>query len=145
MIGRTTRWSCAPARTAASGAACCRWCRDKNRVVVEGVNLIKRHTRPNPQKNIKGGIVEREAAIHASNVMLLDPETNEPTRIGSKKLRGRHARAYRPQERRSGGQMSKKNQPTPRSKRPRPRKAAKAAKARRQSTPRAAARKSSRR
>jgi large subunit ribosomal protein L24 len=58
----------------------------KNRVVVEGVNLIKRHTRPNPQKNIKGGIVEREAAIHASNVMLVDPDTNEPTRIGSKKL-----------------------------------------------------------
>ena len=59
---------------------------EKNRVIVEGVNLIKRHTRPNPQKNIKGGIVEREAAIHASNVMLLDPETNEPTRIGSKTL-----------------------------------------------------------
>ena len=59
---------------------------DKNRLVVEGVNLIKRHTRPNPQKNIKGGIVEREAAIHASNVMLIDPDTNEPTRIGSKKL-----------------------------------------------------------
>ena len=39
---------------------------DKNRVVVEGVALIKRHTRPNPQRNIKGGIVEREAAIHAS-------------------------------------------------------------------------------
>ena len=57
-----------------------------NRVIVEGVNLIKRHTRPNPQKNIKGGIVEREAAIHASNVMLVDPDTNEPTRIGSKKL-----------------------------------------------------------
>ena len=54
--------------------------------IVEGVNLIKRHTRPNPQKNIKGGIVEREAAIHASNVMLVDPDTNEPTRIGSKKL-----------------------------------------------------------
>ena len=59
---------------------------EKNRVIVEGVNLIKRHTRPNPQKNIKGGIVEREAAIHASNVMLLDPESNEPTRIGSKML-----------------------------------------------------------
>jgi large subunit ribosomal protein L24 len=58
----------------------------KNRVVVEGVNLIKRHTRPNPQKNIKGGIVEREAAIHASNVMLLDPETNEATRVGKKEL-----------------------------------------------------------
>jgi large subunit ribosomal protein L24 len=57
---------------------------DRNRVVVEGVNLIKRHTRPNPQKNIKGGIVEREASIHASNVMLVDPDTNEPTRIGTK-------------------------------------------------------------
>src|ERR671917_2949536 len=59
---------------------------EKNRVVVAGVNLIKRHTRPNPQKNIKGGIVEREAAIHASNVMLLDPDTNEPTRVGKKVL-----------------------------------------------------------
>jgi large subunit ribosomal protein L24 len=58
----------------------------RNRVIVEGVNLIKRHTRPNPQKNIKGGIVEREASIHASNVMLLDPETNEPTRVGKKVL-----------------------------------------------------------
>ena len=59
---------------------------DKNRVIVEGVNIIKRHTRPNPQRNIKGGIVEREASIHASNVMLLDPDTNEPTRLGSKTL-----------------------------------------------------------
>ena len=58
----------------------------KNRVVVEGVNLIKRHTRPNPQKNIKGGIVEREAAIHISNVMIVDPDTNEATRIGKKTL-----------------------------------------------------------
>jgi len=59
---------------------------DKNRVIVEGVNLIKRHTRPNPQRNIKGGIVEREAAIHLSNVMLVDPDTNEPTRVGTKVL-----------------------------------------------------------
>jgi large subunit ribosomal protein L24 len=58
----------------------------KNRVIVEGVNLIKRHTRPNPQRNIKGGIVEREAAIHLSNVMLVDPDTNEPTRIGRQVL-----------------------------------------------------------
>ena len=57
-----------------------------NRVIVEGVNLIKRHTRPNPQRNIKGGIVEREAAIHVSNVMLVDPDTNEPTRIGKQVL-----------------------------------------------------------
>jgi len=58
----------------------------KNRVVVEGVNIIRRHTRPNPQKNIKGGIVEREASIHASNVMLVDPESNEATRVGHKTL-----------------------------------------------------------
>ena len=58
----------------------------KNRVVVEGGNIIKRHTRPNPQKNIKGSIVEREASIHASNVMLIDPDTNEPTRVGKQVL-----------------------------------------------------------
>jgi large subunit ribosomal protein L24 len=63
---------------------------DKNRLVVEGVNIIKRHTRPNPQKNIKGGIVEREGAIHASNVMILDPDTNEATRIGTKVLTDGH-------------------------------------------------------
>ena len=58
----------------------------RDRVIVEGVNFIKRHTKPNPQKNIKGGIVEREASIHASNVMLLDPDTSEPTRVGKKVL-----------------------------------------------------------
>ena len=63
---------------------------DKNRLVVEGVNMIKRHTRPNPQKNIKGGIVEREGAIHASNVMILDPDTNEASRIGIKVLPDGH-------------------------------------------------------
>src|SRR5678810_732518 len=57
-----------------------------NRVIVEGVNLIKRHTRPNPQKNIKGGIVEREAALHASNVQLVCPECGQVTRIGHKIL-----------------------------------------------------------
>lgn len=55
---------------------------DKGRVVVEGVGLIKRHTRPNPQKNIKGGILQRESAIHVSNVMLVDAESNQPARIG---------------------------------------------------------------
>ena len=69
---------------------------DKDRVIVEGVNLIKRHTRPNPQKNIKGGIVEREASIHVSNVMILDPDTNEPTRLGTQVLPdGRRARIGR--------------------------------------------------
>ena len=59
---------------------------EKNRVVVEGVNMIKRHTRPNPQRNIKGGIVEREAAVHASNVQLVCPECGKPTRIGRRVL-----------------------------------------------------------
>jgi len=52
------------------------------RVIVEGINLRKRHTKPS-QKSPQGGIIEKEAPIHASNVMLLDPKTNEPTRIGS--------------------------------------------------------------
>jgi large subunit ribosomal protein L24 len=56
---------------------------DRERVIVEGVNIIKRHTRPN-QKNPQGGIVQREGPIHASNVMLIDPKANEPTRVGVK-------------------------------------------------------------
>lgn len=55
---------------------------EKRRVIIEGVGMIKRHTKPNPQKNVKGGIVEREAAIHVSNVMLVDPDSSAPTRIG---------------------------------------------------------------
>lgn len=55
---------------------------EKSRVIVEGVGMIKRHTKPNPQKNVKGGIVQREAAIHVSNVMLVDPDSSAPTRIG---------------------------------------------------------------
>ena len=69
---------------------------DSNRLIVEGVNLIKRHTRPNPQKNIKGGIVEREASIHASNVMIVDPDTNEASRVGRQTLAdGRRVRISR--------------------------------------------------
>lgn len=56
--------------------------RDKGRVVVEGVSFLKRHTRPNPQKQIKGGIVEREAPIHVSNVMIVCGACGKPTRIG---------------------------------------------------------------
>ena len=56
--------------------------REKGRVVVEGVSFLKRHTRPNPQKQIKGGIVEREAPIHVSNVMIVCGACGKPTRIG---------------------------------------------------------------
>lgn len=55
---------------------------DHQRVVVEGVNMIKRHTRPNPQKKIQGGIVEREAGIHVSNVMLVSPDSGKRSRVG---------------------------------------------------------------
>jgi large subunit ribosomal protein L24 len=58
----------------------------KNRLIVEGVNIIKRHTRPNPQRNIKGGIVEREASVHASNVQLVCPECGKMTRVGRRVL-----------------------------------------------------------
>jgi large subunit ribosomal protein L24 len=54
----------------------------KQRIVVEGVQMIKRHTRPNPQQNIKGGIVEKEASIHISNVAVVCKNCKERTRIG---------------------------------------------------------------
>ncbi len=59
---------------------------DRNRVIVEGVNFIKRHTRPNPSRNIKGGVVEREASLHASNLQLVCPECGAQTRIGRRLL-----------------------------------------------------------
>jgi large subunit ribosomal protein L24 len=69
---------------------------EKNRVIVEGVNIIKRHTKANPQKQIKGGLVEREAPLHASNVQIVCPECGKPTRIGRKVLGdGRKVRVCR--------------------------------------------------
>jgi len=59
---------------------------EKNRVIVQGVGFIKKHTRPNPQRNIKGGIAEREAPIHVSNVMIVCGECGKRTRIGSRTL-----------------------------------------------------------
>jgi len=59
---------------------------DRERVIVEGVNIIKRHTRPR-QKNPQGGIVQREAPIHVSNVMLVDPKTNQVTRVGTRVIK----------------------------------------------------------
>ncbi len=69
--------------------------REKGRVIVQGVNFIKRHTRPNPQRNIKGGVAEREAAIHVSNVMVV-ADDDRRSRIGSKTLAdGRKVRISR--------------------------------------------------
>lgn len=65
---------------------------EKNRVVVEGVNVRKRHMKPS-QTNPEGGIVQFEAPIHASNVMLLDPASGEPTRV--RRQAGEDGRAER--------------------------------------------------
>ena len=61
-----------------------------DKVVVQNINIVKRHTKPNPQANIAGGIVEREAPFHVSNVMLLNPATGKGERIGFKVLENGH-------------------------------------------------------
>jgi large subunit ribosomal protein L24 len=66
-----------------------------DRVFVSNVNLVKRHTKPNPQANQAGGIVEREASIHLSNVQLFNPATNKGERVGTKTLEdGRKVRVF---------------------------------------------------
>lgn len=59
---------------------------DRQRAIVERVNMIKRHTRPNPQRNIKGGLVEREASLDVSNLMVICPECDKRTRVRHKTL-----------------------------------------------------------
>ncbi|AKP45535.1 MULTISPECIES: 50S ribosomal protein L24 [Bacillus] len=63
----------------------------KNRVIVEGVNIVKKHAKPS-QLNPQGGIISQEAPIHVSNVMPLDPKTNEPTRVGYQIVDGKKIR-----------------------------------------------------
>ena len=66
---------------------------DKNKAIVEGLNNIQKHTRPNPQKNIKGGILPKEAPIHISNLMVVCKRCNKRTRIGkSEQADGRKVR-----------------------------------------------------
>ena len=68
----------------------------EGRVVVAGLNMVKRHTKPNPQANQPGGIVEREASIHNSNVQLVNPATGKGERVGYKVLEdGRKVRVFR--------------------------------------------------
>ena len=63
---------------------------DKQRVIVEDVNIVKKHRKPT--QNTPGGIVEIPAPIHVSNVMLVDPKSGEPTRIGRKVVDGKNVR-----------------------------------------------------
>ncbi len=69
--------------------------KSKDRVLVEGVGMIKKATRPNPNAGIQGGIIEKEAPIHASNVMLIEPSTGNPTRVGYKVVDGKKVRVSR--------------------------------------------------
>lgn len=70
--------------------------RDDERIVVEGVNVIKRHTKPNPNLGTAGGIVEKEAPLHISNVAIFNPVTSKPDRVGFKTLEdGRKVRIFK--------------------------------------------------
>lgn len=57
---------------------------DENRVIVTGINMIKKHQKPNPNLGVAGGIVEKEAPIQASNVAIFNPSTNKADRVGFK-------------------------------------------------------------
>ena len=65
--------------------------RDKDRVIVEGINMVSKHTKPNA-KQPQGGIVKQEGSIHISNVQLVDPKTGAPTRVGYKFEDGKKVR-----------------------------------------------------
>lgn len=69
---------------------------DQARVLVEGVNRVKKHTKPNPMKDLQGGIIEKEMPIHVSNVALFNAGTQKADRIGYKQASdGRKIRVYR--------------------------------------------------
>ncbi len=69
---------------------------EDDKVVVENVNMVKKHQKPNPQANQPGGIVSKEAPIHVSNVMLFNPATKKGDRVGFKTLDdGRKVRVFR--------------------------------------------------
>ncbi len=66
------------------------------KVIVDGINMVKRHTKPNPQLGTPGGIIEKEASIHISNVALYNPVTQRPDRVGFKFLEdGRKVRCFK--------------------------------------------------
>jgi len=66
-----------------------------DRVVVAGINIIKKHTKPNPNAGVQGGIIEKEASIHVSNVAIVNPETNKADRVGFKLENGDKTRVFK--------------------------------------------------
>lgn len=69
--------------------------RKDGRLVIDGVNLVKKHVKPNPNLGVQGGIIEQEAPIQASNVMVYNPKTEKGDRVGFKEQDGRKVRVYR--------------------------------------------------
>lgn len=70
--------------------------RKDNRVLVEGINMCKKHTRPNPQKNVQGGIIDKEQPIHISNLAIYNPTTKKADKVGFKFLEdGRKVRYFK--------------------------------------------------
>lgn len=68
---------------------------DDNRVLVGGVNIVKKHTKANPQIGVQGGIVEREASIEASNLAIYNPTTSKADKVGFKEIDGKKVRVYK--------------------------------------------------
>ena len=70
--------------------------KDDNRIVVEGVNMMKKHVKANPQQGVEGGIIEREAAMNISNVAIYNPTSKKADRVGFKMLEdGRKVRIFK--------------------------------------------------
>lgn len=68
---------------------------EKDRVIVEGVNLVKKHQKPNPQAQVPGGIIEKEASIHISNVAIVNPQSGKADRVGFRLEEGKKVRVFK--------------------------------------------------
>lgn len=68
---------------------------EKDRVIVEGVNMVKKHQKPNPHAQVPGGIIEKEASIHVSNVAIVNPTTGKADRVGFRVEEGKKVRVFK--------------------------------------------------
>ncbi len=81
---------------------------DKQRAIVEGVGMVKKHVKANPQKGVQGGVLEQEATVHVSNLLPIDPDSGQPTRVGYKFLEGSDGQKRKVRvAKRSGAELDK--------------------------------------